>query len=237
VAERPILFSGPLVRSILDGRKTETRRLVTKGTSQVSDVVGEQAPWCGLADASRAGTSILLVGSGVDGHFIDCRIQPGDALWVRESWQPIGGNIYGPAGVMVRYSADGHPRDCTGTSDAWRVARMKKYGLHWTRVGGQHKGEWPSIHMPRWASRISLRVTDVRAERVQEITGASAQAEGVSLPDPGRTVVMPRSAIDDLYVGKFEELWDQINGKRDGAAWADDPWVWVIKFEVAEVKR
>jgi hypothetical protein len=218
VAERPILFSGPLVRSILDGRKTETRRLVTKGTSQVSDVVGERATWCGLADASRAGTSILLVGSGVDGHFIDCRIKPGDTLWVRERiWQSRGCGHLATWGewevgewsrTVVRYHAtDGDPESTELPNREFLAPR-------------------PSIHMPRWASRISLRVTDVRAERLQEITHVGALAEGVEPDEPGFNARVP-----------FARLWDQINGKRAGASWADDPWVWVVKFEVAEVKR
>jgi hypothetical protein len=223
MTERPILFSGPLVRAILEGRKTETRRLITKGTSRM--LARTRAAWDGLAWreaklnrlTSGHDVGLLVPGSDTMTHGVSAMIRSGDTLYVRESWRTSAAWDEAkpsklPATAPIIYAAD-------EPLESW-MGKLR-----------------PSIFMPRWASRIILRVTDVCAERVQEITGTGARAEGVLLPNPGRTVVMPRYAIDDLYVGTFEDLWDSINGKRDGATWADNPWVWVIKFEVAEVKR
>ncbi len=86
--------------------------------------------------------------------------------------------------------------------------------------------------MPRWACRLTLRVTDVRAERVQEITNDGALAEGIDHTAEAFAAGMPSGH----YRSRFALLWDQINGKRPGAAFDDDPWVWVYKFEIDEVK-
>ena len=217
MAERPILFSAPLVQALLAGRKTETRRLITKGTSRM--LAETRAAW-GELDWTTGAVSrltsghdegVLVRGLDIMTHGLVCRVHSGDTLYVRESWR---------------------------TSSAWD--EIKPSELPETApIVYTADGEWPetwmgrpSIFMPKWASRIKLRVTEVGAERVQQITGAGAKAEGIELPQPGRLVVMSSAAIDDLYIERFEDLWDQINGKREGASWDANPWVWVIKFEV-----
>lgn len=179
---KPIIFSGPMVRAILDGKKTQTRRPVKPQQSR--------APW-----------------------------RAGEQLYVRETFAK------GPKSYSVAYRA-------TGECGAWfwvdgelswlhhgyvhespdyppRKPEFRTFGLN--TYGGKWK---PSIHMPRWASRIALRVAGVRAERLNDINDADCMAEGSS-PDAFRT------------------LWDSIY--KAGFKWDDNPWVWVCEFERVDV--
>lgn len=195
--ERPILFSGEMVRAILDGGKTQTRRIVKQQPTPDE-----------LAEGVRFTESgWLLYGREFRGHTIRCPFgQPGDRLWVRETFQlrTIG------SGVYARYQADGSdrlvfpPETWNGIPDdsAWR----------------------PSIHMPRWASRITLEVLNVRVERLWSISRGDAMAEGC----PHRNMMAGTSPV--VW---FSELWESINGQ---ASWSINPWVWVIEFKRWEVK-
>lgn len=179
--ERPILFRGEMVRAILSGIKTQTRRVLKPQPSFVNQ--------CGIP--------FYPDGKGpVD--YRDCPYgQPGDRLWVRETWMK-------PEGGALDYRAKWTPRD------------ERKMPVH---------EKWrPSIFMPRWASRITLGITDVRVERLQMITDSDSLAEGAGhLYDA--EVECPRAG--------FARLWDSINAKR-GCGWNTNPWVWVVKFEVLE---
>ncbi len=177
--ERPIIFSTPMVRAILDGRKTMTRRVMKPQP--------EDYPY-------HHGLAVYRVAKkcpyGV----------PGDLLWVRETWATTE-----QAGV--------HP------SDAEMVYRATD--PDWETMEGW---QWrPSIFMPRWASRLTLRITSVRAERVQDITEEDARAEGF------KDVVGKYARGDEARIW-FAELWDIINAAR-GFGWDTNPWVWVIGFE------
>lgn len=210
--EIPILFSTPMVQAILDGRKTMTRRAVKAMSMQdflTPDLISS-APKC------------ELVGNWIQLHHpkggpltcIKCPYgQPGDILWVRETWQHtkvLGLNIEDENYGYV-YKADGQPwEDFEG----------------WT---------WkPSIHMPKEACRIRLKVTDVKVERLQDISEADAIAEGIErVAHYGTTGYMlytePDAAYSDIdAVYSFESLWQSINGKE---SWEQNPWVWVVKFE------
>lgn len=182
--EKPILFSGPMVRAILDGRKTMTRRVVKLPPDAVSVTVDPGGTIFGPGPYIKAGNP-----DGYDYPRIHCPYDPGDRLWVRETWC-----CYTPMLRNPRYKADGH-------NDA---------GWTWK----------PSIHMPRWASRITLEVTDVRVERVQEITDDDAKAEGCP------TVGWYDGPRPKLW---FSHLWDSINAAR-GYGWDVNPWVWVVSF-------
>ena len=220
MGERPILFSGPMVRAILDGRKTQTRRIACvdpKTTAITWEENAETMPrgtytgWVRLCDAPLR--LPLRCPYGV----------PGDRLYVREMWgsadrfyQAHDNDVPG----VVAYAADRsaiqfdavRPRPIP----SWDLAQWNWSSMRWK----------PSIHMPRWASRITLEVTDVRVERLQDITQADALAEGVGdtsgawgdLTDKDRAG--PR--------GAFEALWNSINSKR--APWSSNPWVWVVEF-------
>ena len=183
--ERPILFSGPMVRAILEGRKTQTRRVV-------KEPYGLKALW--FKALGRPAVSQCPYG------------QPGDRLWVRETWQP---GTWGPS-----YRADFTEESARRCLNPWKSC----------------------IHMPRRFSRITLEVTEVRVQRLQDISEEDAQAEGCHLtasmthgergPGAKSWVEMPK----DGFKGLFRELWDSINGQRQGCAWADNPWVWAVSF-------
>lgn len=194
--ERPILFSGPMVRAILDGRKTQTRRVVTPQPNVVHAI---------HADASI--TTNLIFRSG--DQRIHCPYgQPGDRLWVRETFAPfppvfgskLWGIIYGADAAQVEREAPDTYRPMLYNYERW----------------------YPSIHMPRWACRLVLEIESIRVERLQEISGEDAVAEGVRS-------LLPYNGIAQC---EFLELWDSINAKR-GFDWDANPWVWVVEFKRA----
>lgn len=189
MAERPIIFSGPMVRAILAGTKTQTRRVV------------KPQPSSGVRYSP-------FVPSGIeDGHGRELRPRycVGDTLWVRETWCPVddtsmGGEKWIDYRATPRYSAE-HPA-------GWYEAPDDAEALKWNA----------SMFMPRWASRITLEVTDVRVQRVQEISEADARAEGME----------SCTAYD-----QYRALWDLLNAKRD-YSWSSNPWVWAITFRRIE---
>jgi hypothetical protein len=173
---RPIIFSVPMVRAILEGRKSQTRRI------------------------KRAHENIA---PGITSDAIRCPYgQPGDLLWVRETWY----SPPKPLNDCLGYAADGdHPHGCT----------YRKR---------------PSIFMPRWASRLTLRITAVRVERLQEISAADSRAEGLEWVAPTYGVGGIAASWNGDPVQSYRALWESINGK---GSWDLNPWVWVIEFERA----
>jgi hypothetical protein len=209
--ERPILFSGPMVRAILDGRKTQTRRVLKPQPFDdgyfEGDVFCDFVPAPASNQAAYARFSAAAVGGGaVRTETYEPRHKVGDRLWVREAWTHTGDGVWtiadarfvGSAGV--RYHADGP------------VAGAKY---------------WPSIHMPREFSRISLDVTSVKVERLQSISEAEAVAEGCR----GRLGPNPEfpDEWDPSPQEEFRDLWDHINGP---GSWEANPWVVAIAFRV-----
>ena len=198
--ERPILFSGEMVRAILDGRKTQTRRVMKPQPDHFHVFDGVSTP-CG----SDLG---LLPGPTCTGE-IPCPYgKPGDRLWVREAFYC---NDYRyphaePSELLeeMMYRAD-HESPC--------------------RCEEPLDGHWkPSIHMPRWASRITLEVTNVRVERLQEISEEDAWAEGV------RCLPMHNNdCYGEDFRDAFQRIWDDINGKKH--PWRSNPFVWVVEFK------
>ncbi|KPY33117.1 hypothetical protein [Pseudomonas syringae] len=204
VKERPILFSAPMVRAILSGQKTVTRRAL-----KVQPRIDASGNFC--VGGANYGQDIY--GKPVTKHFVssDCPYgQPGDRLWVRESWQAdTQVNEVAPRelshGEPIQYPADGASRQ-TGCS-------MITPGK--TR---------PSIHMPRWVSRILLEITAVRVERLQAISEEQALDEGVMSCE--QDIYPDRNGYEPLEL--FGGLWTMING--DGS-WQSNPWVWVVEFK------
>ena len=203
IKERPILFSAPMVRAILDGRKTQTRRIVKPqpptGTV-LSMLHGNRDP-----DGAAMKYHAMAVGPEIDApKFYRCPFGlPGDRLWVRETWGYKAQFFTqdAPGAGEVVYGADGEPEGCHGT--AWR----------------------PSIHMPRNLCRITLEVTGVRVERLQDISVGDCICEGMQ-PTPWHdTPSEPRGKSEN---DQFQDLWIKING---GESWDSDPWVWVIEFK------
>lgn len=211
--ERPILFSAPMVRAILDDRKTQTRRVVKR----VYDSVSGDAPWA-VCQAKKSGYIAWYGRQRKDieqftkanyVHGFPCPYGvPGDRLWVKENFR-------------LRLDQDHKPpRD-----DWWKNgASYEADGAKPTGCGGGPGKLRPSIHMPRWASRITLEVTVVRVERVQNISASDGRAEGHQNPDGGWG---PEGRLGS-DIG-FKDLWDTLNAKR-GFSWHKNPWVWCISF-------
>lgn len=208
MVDRPIIFSAPMVRALLEGRKTQTRRLAWRNVARPA-AFGCPTPWQ--------------------------RVKPGDRLWVRESWRPIGdlplSECTGPADIRFSASVD---------EAEWAISKWR-----------------PSIHMPRWASRLTLVVTEVRRQRLQEISKADAIAEGISAhatvkecrADGLAWGDVPADAPDDAiywladYQTKGDEdyaitldpresfrgLWASIHGSEE---WAGNPEVVALTFIV-----
>lgn len=209
VRERPILFSAAMVRAILAGTKTQTRRIVKPQPERYETKNGWGLTW---KDNKCGGGSDWLVKYCPYGTV-------GDRLWVRETWahDPSPGancddHLCGlPTHVWYRASVSDEHASMHAGAARWR----------------------PSIHMPRWASRIELEIAAVRVERLRDISEGDADAEGFGGYFPARAFpnhAWSQAALDgDKSIPEcFAELWDAINGKR--APWSSNPWVWVIDF-------
>lgn len=196
--ERPILFSAPMVRAILAGNKTQTRRVVKhQPSSQGFD--GPPVFNSAFGDYGYPGQRGVRCPYGM----------PGDRLWVREAWRAFSdGGLYEEPGTEVDYRA---------TPASWAAASNAPWK--------------PSIHMPRWASRITLEITGILVERLQEISEADAIAEGIE-----RINGAPHWAWKDYSgngqdlspVFSYQSLWESINGP---GSWEANPWVWVVEFK------
>lgn len=231
MTERPILFSGPMVRAILSGTKTQTRRIVKPQPNDAwsrNPTVAEKRGVLCWADRNAEGTTLSI-------SDLKCPYgKPGDCLWVRENFWQSGF----PANAA-------HPE--SGCNDpVWVWEQEVAFDLNRTPIGWRKR---PSIHMPRWASRITLEVVSVRVERLQDISEADAIAEGVWDGNPvwppnkdlcpvchGQRVYEGGSmsgAIErdctfcDTNVKRYKALWQHING---GDSWEANPWVWVVEF-------
>lgn len=218
--ERPILFSGPMVRALLDGRKTQTRRVVKWPGDAEPDMIeaheelpGEFAPWL----------------NGERLHTIECPYGvPSDRLWVKES----GLHKRGP--LFELFIHDATPDrywaspDHGGEKLTPEVRGRRGAGIGPALTRDQHKGMGfkarPSIHMPRWASRLTLEITDVRVERLQDISEADAEAEGAEYGYGEGAAISQRRM--------FELLWTSIHGLNSPYSWAANPWVWALTFRV-----
>ena len=178
---RPILFSGPMVRALLEGRKTQTRRAVKPQPPSGHVYVGRVLCSTHRADEGKWTWAVGQAAMLREAHRVSCPYgQPGDLLWVRETFGEFRENWIG-----YRATCGDPPPD----SGSWK----------------------PSIFMPRWASRLTLRITDVRVQRLQDCSHADAAAEGVG----------------DLI--EYGVLWESINGP---GSWDANPWVWALTFKV-----
>lgn len=222
--ERPILFSAPMVRAILEGRKTVTRRVI-------KPVRGYEENSTCRPDKAAANHSVWW-----HGKFETCGVmqhcpygQPGDRLWVRETWLPdpdADSEAWDDhTDTYVSWSGCGSRID--GVPPALRKPEHCIYREGWDGGGLVWR---PSIHMPRWASRILLEITGVRVERLQDISPAQVTAEGVSTRGAAMWgdqwwVDAPDQAIEDARKD-FADLWTSTGGD-----WEANPWVWVVEFK------
>lgn len=220
---RPMLFSGPMVRGLLDGSKTQTRRVfkLPRGHSWCTELGGLEM---GHIEAERWPG---------DWHVSEFRClygQPGDRLWVRETCraEELPDGLDG-----MRYLADnGFASIQPNEEGINRWLEMRDYGKRPSPVA--RVKTVPAIHMPRWASRITLEITGVRVERLQNISEADARAEGIAYdPGEGGVFYVPGTAgcSNDSAVGSYRQLWESINGPE---SWEANPWVWVLEFTRVE---
>ena len=214
MSDKPIIFSAPMVRALLDGRKSMTRRVL------------KPARGLTIGDLYRAGER--------DGNMIRCSrhqvrdpaYAPGDRLWVRESFSGL-------------HRLEGYP------PSQWLAAQIDTYdGLeieeaapiwYWADGGPTH-GDWtrprPSIHMPRWASRLTLIVTDVRVQRLQEISDSDCRAEGLPMKEVAGVTCWSESQNGPWTPSEavaFSNLWNSLHGPN---AWDANPWVCALSFTV-----
>lgn len=252
--ERPILFSAPMVKAILEGRKTQTRRIMKPQPDhlQVYDFKGkrlydgENRLWCWNGHVSEDLQSIEA--------FLRDRCPygvSGDHLWVRETWTLIPNDMRG-RDLSVAYRAGGESKvhkgeDVYGAPGSALVHMT--IGCDLAEYDNGNWGVWrPSIHMPRLASRLTLEVVSVKVERLQDITEDDAKAEGVHQrarkpglkPKDGPCSECGRSYHEHpggscyrtgfhnlTFKGAYAHLWNEINGK---GSWDANPWVWVVEF-------
>jgi hypothetical protein len=240
MTERPILFSGAMVRALLAGTKTQTRRVVKcrargapefHGGAQDED---DPSAWGWFFDGpDHHGYEVLARGLAQhhDHGLISAPCpygEPGDRLWVRETW---GRGYEEPEAPTVMFAADGESRriefeSCGVGSYLGAVCR----GPAFTYKPERWK---PSIHMPRWASRLTLEVTDVRVERLNDISETDATAEGLTRCGDGGwhstdVDVATGNACFSDPVDAYAALWESINGAD---SWAANPWVWCMSFK------
>ncbi|MCG7803995.1 hypothetical protein MCV29_22820 [Enterobacter asburiae] len=195
MTERGMIFNGEMVRAILDGRKTQTRRPVNPSTANLLDLQGQYPH---------------------KKYNISCPFGAiGDRIWVRETWAEAGASA--PDLKLYRANYPAH------------------VPAHYENVPPAQDVRWtPSIHMPRWASRILLEITDVRVERLNDISEEDARAEGIidggclncGEPEPCGCANPEPDATD-----AFAYLWQSIYGQEN---WNANPWVWVIEFNRIE---
>jgi hypothetical protein len=212
--ERPILFSAPMVRALLEGRKTQTRRIAKN--RKHPDFGCDMAPSELIKEQQHVIERACPYG------------QPGDRLWVKETWRV------------------GKPHDNKPGRDIWPRADGKGVTVLYEAGGWLDKGgnmiypddepmpRWAgryrhSRFMPRWASRILLEITEIRVERLRDISEADAKAEGVLITDEWTGCA---DDLDGSYVKAYSFLWDSIKG---AGSWDANPWVWVVEFKMVLV--
>lgn len=207
--ERPIIFSGPMVRAILEGRKTQTRRVVKRQGDMEFDPADPHfgpywLPYATDAEGEDAG--------------VRCPYgKPGDRLWVRETLYRWTGCGRAPE----RFLCIGGPQYCYADDSEFGVERQRL-----DHPAASCVVTVPSIFMPRWASRITLEITGVRVERLQSISGPDCWAEGIETA--GWNCERYGSVVE-----RYRDLWRSIHGAD---SWDANPWVWVVEFERMEVQ-
>lgn len=226
MTEHPILFQPPMVRALLAGTKTQTRRLLKPQPPADSGPL----TWTAYnpTKVDRHGEEypgpLTLGASSEDGSFVaPIRITLGDRLWVREAWRAdeavdaMRPRDMSPA-LPIRYEADRHERESIAIR--FKPGRLRA-----------------SMHMPRWASRLTLTVTDIRVQRLQDISEEDARAEGVERLRSGRGYYDPRYGHGEVRFGHWFDLakdaysclWEQIHG---AGAWGKNPWVVAYSLRV-----
>lgn len=219
MTERPIIFSAPMVRAILADPplKTQTRRVLKPQPPECDPPIVSKPEWYEPAVTGKDGEE--RPGKPVWGIYGDewgrkIAYQPGDILWVRETWQH----------APVEYCRCPQPSEASPCDD-WSNGtgcRSDRGSVVFRADGSKHTAGWRSpTHMPRWASRTTLRVTDVRVQRLQDISEEDARAEGVHW----------RDAKVPTFRDALHLAWDSIHTKHPEYQWDANPWVEADTFE------
>lgn len=252
VRERPVLFSGPMVKALIDGRKTQTRRMVKPQPEPDFRTVKQDGGghWIWWSGPDRPGLGEFTRRAYPNGEGVRCPYgRAGERLWVKETF-------------ARRLDVD--PKEEPEKARHYALCRADGTGLdepHWH----SYPHRWtPAIHMPRWASRLTLEITEVRVQRLGEISEEDAVAEGIRVR-PGDDLSHGKVGYQGCYPGlyhmaagdglcccsavkpprtdvrygtrlspplcAFREIWDSINARRD-YSWESNPWVWCIAFRV-----
>ena len=221
--EFPLIFSAPMIRAFLDGRKTQTRRIIKLPKWAIAGIVRSQPD---------GGIVVLRRSTGYDAE-IAPPARPGDLMWARETWRPNSGAFQSEAfegEFGIDYRADGKTiwHDIEAL-DLYPHGDKDVDARKWLPAHKPYDPWRPSIHMPKWASRIRRKVKAVRVERVQDISEEDARAEGTLAWCPADTECLIEDAKDH-----FRMLWESIHGAD---AWDRNPWVWVYEFEAEDAKH
>lgn len=219
--ERPILFKPELVTKILKGEKTQTRRVVlpTMSKPKVAPLYMEPLIIDGEREIDKQSRPCWI-----GRHFqyptqekwFSCPYgKAGDRLWVREAWAKVPRTAY------------------SQSPDVWQALNPDNdhdaavYKAGWIRSEPSWK---PSIHMPKWACRLRLKIKSIRVERIQAISAADCQAEGISVYQGDELIPAGTNKLTDaIYIDQFIKLWESVNGSR-GFGWDVNPWCWVVEF-------
>lgn len=258
--ERPILFNGDMVRAILDGRKTQTRRVMKIQPSanfspmNMALELDYNARWYtpGVVDKDGylqpAKKQVFGVADEDAGYACPLGAVV-DRLWVRETFATLGNEDGCPIDWNENLVKGGGPEaariyraSCeqkVGNYGLWTIPDIADWKPHTWNV--QYEGSWvPSIHMPRWASRILLEITAVRVERLTDISEEDAKAEGVGsatwfaangVPEDKWESLGEHGALQSSHINRFATLWESIYGAE---SWQANPWCWVIEFKRVE---
>ena len=209
--ERPILFSGAMVRALQAGTKTQTRRVVKLPASLIPNDLTLSRMQDGYTEGVRP-----VFGFDDEPNAFSCKNpygQTGDRLWVREAWRTDASLDDSPpnafSGWPVKYEAD---------------SVVLNHGAFFGQTDGKTRA---SIHMPRWASRITLEITSVRVERLQDISDADCVAEGCGALASAIGCPMTSAPGETIPRSMYRALWESINGP---GSWDANPWVWVVEF-------
>lgn len=254
--ERPILFSTAMVQAIMDGKKTQTRRTISASRSGECSIKKKLLDFNEIYPNGSFGVKVAQKDNNQDGVTKQLwRVAPpyevGDLLWVRESWRPISwdGDRFG---VQVEFKDgaticgelfDDPDKDIDFEMKCSDIMHGKNIEYDTETESGyegwtsdlirKHMPWRPSIHMPKAAARIWLKVTNVRVERLQDISEADIKSEGCTWPkvkDGGQPKDYSEHFQKNMWLSIWIDLWESINGN---ASWNANPWVWVVEFEVA----
>lgn len=230
VHERGILFSAPMVRAILAGKKTQARRAIEpQPPEDWSPIVGMYAP-TRIDRHGQEYPGAEVFGASDEEFCARCPCgAPGDRLWVRETFMVVEArDDLKPTYSGSKVHEDAKPLEVLYRADCPSRVRFI------VEVGSELPWK-PSIHMPRWASRITLEITDVRVEQLQKISEEDATSEGVLRASDSRWV--PYEGFQGGFSsarGAYAALWNSING---AGSWNSNPWAWVIIFKVLEARQ